>query len=260
MSQLTSHQLIPMNDMERMSVAIAKSGLFGMKTPDQALALMLLAQAEGMHPAIAARDFHIVQGRPALKSDAMLARFQAAGGKVAWNTYTDSEVSGTFTHPSGGSVTIVWTLSQAKAAGLAQKDVWKQYPRAMLRARVISEGIRTVYPGVSVGIYSEEEVRDFDGKPEAKEVQAEVQPIKTEQVKVQAPKEPTLADAIQASGWTTQQLREYCQLAFSAKSSKELSDEQRKLLQKVVEHPFETAYAEAIKLKNATFEAQDEML
>jgi hypothetical protein len=54
-----------------MASAIAKSGLFGMKTPDQALALMLIAQAEGMHPAIAARDYHVIQadqrlrGRPA---------------------------------------------------------------------------------------------------------------------------------------------------------------------------------------------------
>jgi hypothetical protein len=32
----------------------------------------------------------------------------------------------------------------------------------MLRARVISEGIRTVYPGVAVGIYTPEEVNDFD--------------------------------------------------------------------------------------------------
>ncbi|MBK8184776.1 MAG: hypothetical protein IPK63_18615 [Candidatus Competibacteraceae bacterium] len=49
----------------------------------------------------------------------------------------------------------------AKRANLAGKDLWKQYPRAMLRARVISEGIRTVYPGVLSGMYTPEEVRDF---------------------------------------------------------------------------------------------------
>jgi hypothetical protein len=35
----------------------------------------------------------------------------------------------------------------------------------MLRARVISEGIRTVFPGVAVGVYTPEEVADFDVKP-----------------------------------------------------------------------------------------------
>ncbi len=81
--------LVPFNEIESMAIAVSKSGLFGMKTPDQAIALMLLCQAEGLHPAIAARDYHIIQGRPALKADAMLARFQQAGGKVEWKVYTD---------------------------------------------------------------------------------------------------------------------------------------------------------------------------
>lgn len=157
-----SNALVPMNDIEKMGTAISKSGLFGMKTPDQAVALMLIAQAEGMHPAIAARDYHVIQGRPALKADAMLARFQTAGGKVNWDVYTDAEVKATFSHPAGGSVTLSWTLEQAKRIGLAGKDNWKNYPRAMLRARVISEGIRTVYPGCVVGVYTPEEVQDFD--------------------------------------------------------------------------------------------------
>lgn len=148
-------------DMERMADCIAKSGLFGVKTQVQALALMLLAQSEGLHPVTAARDYHVIQGRPTLKADTMLARFQAAGGKIEWHDYTDTIVSGTFSHPAGGKVKIEWTLDQAKSAGLTGKDVWKQYPRAMLRARVISEGIRTVYPLVLSGMYTPEEVRDI---------------------------------------------------------------------------------------------------
>ncbi len=154
--------LVPMSDIEKMGTAIAKSGLFGMKTPEQAIALMLIAQAEGMHPAIAARDYHVIQGRPALKADAMLARFQAAGGKVEFLKYEDTEVKAVFSHPQGGSITLSWTLEQAKRIGLANKDNWKNYSRAMLRARVVSEGIRTVYPGCIVGVYTPEEVSDFD--------------------------------------------------------------------------------------------------
>jgi hypothetical protein len=154
--------LIPVSDIERMACAIAKSGLFGMKTVDQALALMLIAQAEGKHPATAAQEYHIIQGRPALKADAMLARFQTAGGKVDWGEYSDKRVVGKFSHPQGGSVEIIWTFDQARAIGLTGKDNWKHYPRAMLRARVISEGIRTVYPGIAVGVYTPEEVQDFE--------------------------------------------------------------------------------------------------
>jgi hypothetical protein len=158
--------LVPVQDIERMALAVAKSGLFGVKTADEAMALMLIAQAEGQHPAIAARDYHIIQGRPALKADAMLARFQAAGGKVEWKDYTDERVVGIFSHPAGGSITVTWTLDQAKHIGLVKPSSgWHKYPRAMLRSRCISEGIRAVYPGCVVGTYSVEEVQDFDDKP-----------------------------------------------------------------------------------------------
>jgi len=158
-------ELVPYGDIERMASAVAKSGLFGIKTPEQAVALMLIAQAEGMHPAIAARDYHVIQGRPALKADAMLARFQSAGGKINWTCYTDEEVTGEFSHAQGGVVTISWTINMARVAGLAGKDNWRNFPRAMLRARCISEGIRTVFPGCVVGTYTPEETESFDNKP-----------------------------------------------------------------------------------------------
>lgn len=146
-----------------MATTILKSKLFGMETVEQTMTLMLLAQSEGMHPATAARDFHIIKGRPSMKADAMLARFQQSGGKVIWQEYTDAKVAATFEHPqSPKPVLIEWTFAQAQKIGLTGKDNWKHYPRAMLRARVISEGVRTCYPVISTGIYTPEEVQDFE--------------------------------------------------------------------------------------------------
>ena len=54
------------SDIERMAIGIAESGLFGAKTPEHAFALMLVAQAEGRHPATIAQEYDIIQGRPAL--------------------------------------------------------------------------------------------------------------------------------------------------------------------------------------------------
>jgi len=153
--------VVSLNEMQTIANAVAKSGLFGMKTPEQALALMAISQAEGMHPALAVRDFHIIQGRPALKADAMLARFQQSGGTVKFTEYTDKRVAATFSHPQGGAIEVDWTMERAKQAGLGGKDNWKNYPRQMLRARVISEGIRTIFPGCVSGFYTPEEVQDF---------------------------------------------------------------------------------------------------
>lgn len=162
-------------DVWMMAEKIAASRLFGMKSAEEAFSLMMIAQAEGLHPAIAARDFHVIQGRPALKADAMMARFQAAGGKVEWHDLSDVKVCATFSHPAGGSARIEWTIEMARKIGLAGKDNWKNYPRAMLRARVVSEGVRTVFPGCVVGVYTPEEVQDFDTKEVVK--QADVREV-----------------------------------------------------------------------------------
>jgi len=153
--------LVPVDQIERMAVSVARSGLFGFKTPDQAMALMLVAQAENLHPAKAIQEYHIINGKPTLKADAMLARFQAAGGKVEWVEYTDTKVVGKFSHQAGGSVTVEWTVEMGRKAGLLGNPTWTKYPRQMLRSRCIAEGIRTVFPGVIVGSYSEEEGEDM---------------------------------------------------------------------------------------------------
>jgi hypothetical protein len=156
--------IVPFEQMERMAQTVAKSRLFGMETPDQALALMALAQAEGIHPMTAVRDYHIIKGRPSLKSDTMLARFQQAGGIVKWLCLTDLKCEAEFSHPvhSPHPVKIDWTIERAKKAGLAGKEVWIGYARAMLRSRTISEGVRTTLPGVIQGIYTPEELVSLD--------------------------------------------------------------------------------------------------
>lgn len=153
--------LVPFDDIQRMGAALAKSGLFGMKSPEQAIALMLVAQAEGQHPATIAQDYDIIQGKATRKTHSVLARFQQAGGKVDWHALTAEKADATFSHPQGGSLRMEWTMDQARKAGLTGKDNWKNYPRAMLRARCIAEGVRAVYPAAIGGMLVAEEAQDM---------------------------------------------------------------------------------------------------
>lgn len=158
---------VTFEQMQRLAVSIAKSGLFGLRDADQALALMAIAQAEGKHPAIIARDYHIIttdQGsRPAKKADAMLRDFQAAGGKVEWHKLDDTIADATFSHPQGGSIRISWDMKRAEQAGLVGRkgDMYKKYARAMFRARVVSEGVRTIWPSATSGMYTPQEAEDI---------------------------------------------------------------------------------------------------
>jgi hypothetical protein len=157
------NNLVTVQDMGVMADAIVRSNFYGFKTKDQVIAVMLVAQAENKHPATVMQEYDIIQGRPALKSQAILARFQMAGGKVQWVEVGPKRCIGTFTHESGGSITVEWTIDMAKQAGVFKEgSAWTKYPEDMLRARVISRAVRSIYPACILGHYSSEEVQDFE--------------------------------------------------------------------------------------------------
>jgi hypothetical protein len=149
------------SDLELVARAIAGSKLFGIQTPEQALALCFIAQAEGKHPATAAQDYSIIQGRPSKRAEAMLRDFLASGGKVQWHRLDDEAADATFSHPAGGAARIEWTMARAQQAGLRNQQ-YQRYPRQMLRSRTVSEGVRTVCPMATSGMYVPEEVAEFE--------------------------------------------------------------------------------------------------
>jgi hypothetical protein len=238
--------LVPITELREMAEVAAKSKMFGFKSPDEAMAIMLLCQAENLHPAIAMRDFHVIQGRPALKSDAMLARFQQAGGSVKWESYTDERVAGTFSHPNGGSVTVDWTFEMAKKIGLTNKDAWKNYARAMLRARCISEGVRTVYPGCVVGVYTPEEVETFKTPSPTVKDMGEAEIVIEEQVTEYQLLLPDGKVYLNCSDWQ-EYIKEYVAMLNNIEDSPKLTDEQKLEKRKT----WEAGNADAIKRMDA---------
>lgn len=160
-----NNQMVPFEQLSQMAQAMAGSGLFGVKTPQQALALMLVAQAQGIPAATACVDFDVIQGKPSMTARAMLARFQQAGGTIKWLEYSDAACEAEFSHERCPTpVKIRWTIADATRAGLAGKDNWKKFPRQMLSSRVMSEGVDRCYPAASGGFYPPEVVQDFERK------------------------------------------------------------------------------------------------
>lgn len=181
MSQIVAQQTT--NDLQIAARAIAQSGLFSIKNENQALALMLIAQAEGRHPAMIALEYDIINGRPSKKAEAMQRDFIANGGSIKWIELNDIKAEAIFSHPQGGEVTISWDMRRATAAGLGGRDMWKKYPRQMLRSRVVSEGVRTVFPLATSGMYVPEEVQDFEPK-EADIVEVKVSQVESVEQKI----------------------------------------------------------------------------
>lgn len=151
-----------------MAKTVSKTGMYGM-TPEQAEVLMLICQAEGHHPMEAIRRYHIIENKPAMRADYMEAKFQANGGGLEWGDTTVEFAEVTMWHPIRHPKKKLYrvTLKELCESGVAigkggdLKANYRRHPRSMLRARVLTEGIRAIDPGVIVGMYSEEEVSDF---------------------------------------------------------------------------------------------------
>ena len=152
--------IVPYTELKLMAKDIAEGGLFGLRKTEQIATLMLVAQSEGISPVRAMSMYDIIQGKPALKSSEILARFQDAGGMVEWLETNEKVCKGKFTHAKGGTITIEWTWERAAKADLVNKDNWKKFPAQMLRARCVSEAVRAIYPRCLNNLYTVEEVQD----------------------------------------------------------------------------------------------------
>jgi len=95
----------------------------------------------------------------------MLRDFIQAGGKVQWHSLTDELADATFTHPQTGEVRIDWDMKRAQTA-FGKKDMYTKFPRQMLRSRVVSEGVRTLWPLATSGMYVPEEQADIPARDE----------------------------------------------------------------------------------------------
>lgn len=85
-----------MAGMEAMAQHIAKSGMFGITNPSQAICLMMLCKSEGIDPILALRRYHLIEGKPSMRADAMAGEFEAHGGLILWHVRNDAAAAATF--------------------------------------------------------------------------------------------------------------------------------------------------------------------
>lgn len=148
--------------MQQRAALLLKSGFLpkAIRTPEQALAVMQTGQELGLGPMQALRSIHVIEGKPALSAELMAALvFRHVPGatlRVAVSTNHECEVRAA--RPGTPETVFKFTIHDAQVAGVASKDVWRKYPRAMLRSRCVSEAVRAIFPDASMGLYTPEEL------------------------------------------------------------------------------------------------------
>jgi len=138
-----------------------------LKTPGQVVAVILAGRELGMPPMRSLRSLVLVKGKVVESADSQLGRFKAAGGKATFEKHDDTEAVLKLTHPNGDEHTERFTIADAKRAGLTSNPTWSSYPKAMLRSRAITAGLKSVGWDGGAGVYEPGELgEDTSARPE----------------------------------------------------------------------------------------------
>ena len=162
----------PTQFLEASSRLLMQSPMLGINTPGDAFVLAWHCLSEGISPLEFSKRYHLIGGKLTMRADYMHAAFRNAGGRIKWvNTGEDGiEAVGEFyADEDAEPVRVSFNIEDArKLLGKNAKhncdaidapgSGWTKDRGAMLRARVISKGIRMVAPEVIAGVYTPDEL------------------------------------------------------------------------------------------------------
>lgn len=117
----------------------------------------------GLQPLQAMQNIAVINGRPSIWGDAMLAIVRGSGLlEYIKEEPTDEGCTCTIKRKGEEPVTRTFNKADANKAGLANKQgPWTQYPKRMLQMRARAYALRDVFPDVLRGVGIAEEVRDL---------------------------------------------------------------------------------------------------
>ena len=142
-----------------------ESGMFpDIKSQSMAVVKIMAGAEMGLTPFESMNSLYIVNGKIAVMANA-LASIIKKNPKYDYivDTLTDKECSIEFFQVNGDRISLgksTFTFQDGAKAGLVNKDVWKNYPRNMLFARALSNGVKWFCADASCG-YSVEEMKDI---------------------------------------------------------------------------------------------------
>lgn len=152
-------------DMMAMGQQLVTTGFLPnhIRTAAQFAAIVMTGRELGMTPMRAVRSLQMVQGKVLEDAASQLARFKACGGRADWGVLSAERAELSLTHLNGDRHTETYTLDDAKRAGLVGKGPWSAHPKAMLRSRAITAGLKSLGWDGAVGAYDPSE---FEGVAE----------------------------------------------------------------------------------------------
>jgi hypothetical protein len=180
----TSHDEPSFDGLVHMGDQLRRTGFLPSHIKDGVsfAAIVLMGRELGMGTMAACRKLQVIKGTVTERADSQLARFKSCGGRAQFKELTETRAVLVLRHPNGDEHTETFTLDDAKRAGLASNDNYAKHPKAMLRSRAITAGLKSIGWEGAVGIYDPDEIADSPAAPEPVVVRAEP-PTTTEPAK-----------------------------------------------------------------------------
>lgn len=142
------------------------------RKPGNILVAMQWGAEIGLQPLQAMQNIAVINGRPSIWGDAMLALVRGSGLlEFIREELSDDEKEAICTVKRKGEEATIskFSMEDAKRAGLSTKQgPWSQYPKRMMKLRARSYALRDVFPDVLKGmaIAEEEQDKEIDVTPE----------------------------------------------------------------------------------------------
>ena len=150
------------DEITRIGQAFSASGYFSdARDAAKAIVKIMAGREMGFGPFASMNGISIIQGKPAVGANLMAAAVKAHPRyDYRVKTLTDTEATIAFYQEGEPVGESSFTMQDAQAANLAGKGNWKTYPRNMLFARAMSNGVRWYTPDVFSGnaVYVPEEL------------------------------------------------------------------------------------------------------
>lgn len=161
-------QITNFDQLVRVSQMIRKSGLCPSSfTNDAQLGMAILRCLELRIPIFQGLEgMVVIKGRIGIMGDLALAIVQASGEleakKVEYSGEGEQLVcTVTLKRRKRAAQSYSFSIPEAKAAGIAQSNVWRAYPKRMTYYRALGFGLRDEFPDLLKGIKTAEELQDY---------------------------------------------------------------------------------------------------
>lgn len=168
------------SDLVQMGSQLVRTGFLPDHIRDgvQFTAIVMAGRELGMTPMRALRSLQLVKGKVLEDAASQLARFKAAGGRATFVHLDEAKAVLELQHPNGDKHTETWTIEDAKRAESGKGGMLQKFPKAMLRSRCITAGLKSLGWDGAVGAYDPAELAEDEPAPvrQVKQAAPEVLP------------------------------------------------------------------------------------